>query len=69
MVSPDGHFSFDEVEAGYESYITLKAYSHDSRSDSPDVTAVLKLTKLHDPTREDSMATSAYFTIELISYE
>ncbi len=69
MILPDGHFNFDEVEAGYESYITLKAYSHDSRSDSPDVTAVLKLTKLHDPTREDSMATSAYFTIELISYE
>ena len=69
MILPDGHFNFDLVEAGYESYITLKAYPHDSRSDSPDVTAVLKLTKLRDPTREDNMAMSAYFTIELISYE
>lgn len=69
MVSPDGYFNFDEVEAGYESYITLKAYPHDSRSDSPDVTAVLKLTKLHDPAKEDEMKMSAYFTIELISYE
>ena len=69
MILPDGGFNFDLVEAGCECYITLKAYPHDSRSDSPDVTAVLKLTKLHDPTREDSMATSAYFTIELISYE
>ena len=69
MILPDGSFNFDLVEAGYESYITLKAYPHDSRSDSPDVTAVLKLTKLRDPTREDNMAMSAYFTIELISYE
>lgn len=69
MILPDGYFNFDEVEAGYESYITLKAYADDSRSDSPDVTAVLKLTKLRDPAKEDEMTMSAYFTIELISYE
>ena len=69
MILPDGGFNFDLVEAGYESYITLKAYPHDAKSDIPNVTAVLKLTKLRDPAREVELTMSAYFTIELISYE
>ena len=69
MILPDGSFNFDLVDAGCESFITLKAYADDSRSDSPDVTAVLKLTKLRDPAKEDSMSVSDHFMIELISYE
>lgn len=70
MCSPvDGMFIFDNVPTGYESFITLKAYSSDSQTDIPNFTAVLKLTKLYDPLREDGMAVSDYFSIELISYE